>query len=166
MIDPLPHPVFLPFGEIIEDDAIWRKVVRQPSPRASLANEIENRIEDITLLIPRWTAQLAAGWKQFANDAPFMVFQVARVRFVLCHPKFSILSGDFCTVKSLGGCRFLDNWTFWTGSKISPKRGRVSMPISRCGKGVTRRDNLGGIGVIKACKIKGTYPTVLEELPK
>lgn len=99
MIDPLPHPVFLPFGEIIEDDAVGRKIVRQAPPRASLADEIENRVQYITVLVAWWAAQLASSWKQFANDASLLVFQVARIRFVLCHPKFSISVAIFVQLK-------------------------------------------------------------------
>ena len=117
MIDPLPQTLFLPFGEVVEDDTIRGKIVGQPSPRASLANEIKNCIQDIALLVARWATQLASGWKHFAKDTPLIVFQITRIRFILCHPKFSILSGDFCTAKSLTDCGFLSNWTFWTGSQ-------------------------------------------------
>lgn len=72
----------------------------ETSPSASLAHKIKNCIEDISLLIARRTSQSAFGWKQPADDVPFKVFQIARIWFVLCHPKLFILDDDFCTAKS------------------------------------------------------------------
>lgn len=112
MIDALPHSLLLPLGEIIEDDAVGWKLVRQPSPRAALANEIEDPIENVSLFVARRSSKLASRWKQFAYDVPLLFFQITGVRFVLCHPKLSILDGCFCTAKSSGACCFLANRTY------------------------------------------------------
>jgi hypothetical protein len=91
--------------------------VGQGPPSATLANQVENCVQDITLLIAGRSAQLASGWKQLAYDVPLHVFEITRIRFVLCHPKFSISGGVFCTVKSFRAWQFLAIPTFWTGSQ-------------------------------------------------
>jgi hypothetical protein len=118
MIDPFPHSVLLPLGKVIIDDPIGRKVVGQPSPSAALTNEVKNRVEDVALLVSRRAPKLASSRKLLLDDVPFCLAHVARIGFVLGHPKLSTLGGLICTAKSAGMRHFFAKRTFWTGSKI------------------------------------------------
>ena len=71
MIYPFPHPLLLPLGKVIEHDAIGRKIVRQPSPGATLPHKIMDRLEDRSLTITRRPPQLAAKWKQLLQNISF-----------------------------------------------------------------------------------------------
>jgi hypothetical protein len=78
MIYPFPHPLLLPLGKVIEHDAIGRKIVRQPSPGATLPHKIKDRLEDRSLTITRRPPQLAAKWKQLLQNIPFFTFSARR----------------------------------------------------------------------------------------
>jgi hypothetical protein len=78
MIYPFPHPLLLPLGKVIEHDAIGRKIVRQPSPGATLPHKIKDRLEDRFLTRTRRPPQLAAKWKQVLQNIPFFTISARR----------------------------------------------------------------------------------------
>ena len=76
------------------------QIVRNHSPRASAAGDIENGIEDLAAAITRRASHFASRGEELTDDIPLSIRNIAGIRSSLWHPKF-------CTTKYIQCTAFL-----------------------------------------------------------
>jgi len=80
--DPLPSAVIAPLGEIAEDRALGRQVVRQHVPLATAAIEVQNRVDNLPEInVPRTAEIVRALWRQQRrNQIPLVEGEIRGIR--------------------------------------------------------------------------------------
>lgn len=121
-MNPLPEPQFLPGGEIVINQPPRGQIVRNHSPRASAAGDIENGIEDLAAAITRRASHFASLGEALTDDIPLSIRNIAGIRSSLWHPKFCTTKYIQCT--AFLSCSFSATYafpivmqTFFTASK-------------------------------------------------
>src|SRR5690606_19245197 len=79
IMDTLPRAVLLPEAEVMKGNAIRRQIVRQGPPRAAIARDVEDRIEDFAAtVLGRTPTGLGLGHPRL-DASPLFVREVGRV---------------------------------------------------------------------------------------
>ena len=78
-VQPFPCPVRLPPAESVEDDPVGRKVVRQTTPGAAVARDVEDRVDDFTFTVLRRSANCRVARNPGLHPSPLRIRQIGRV---------------------------------------------------------------------------------------
>ena len=89
IIDFLPEPVLAPLGKVVVAQPPRRQVMRQEPPRAPAAHDVEDGIDDQSPVVTRWPSKLWRHRQQRAQERPFNISKITRIRFLVRHPKLS-----------------------------------------------------------------------------
>lgn len=79
VVQPLPRAVRLPLAEPVEHDVERREVVRQRSPSAAIASDVQDRVDDLTLRVLRRTTSRGVLGNPRLDPSPLRCRQVCRV---------------------------------------------------------------------------------------
>ncbi len=91
VVEPGPHALILPMGEIVPDQFPWRQIVRQHPPRAATADQVEDRIGDRALRVFLRTTGFSCFWNRGIEERPLLIPKVTGIRFRatgIYHPQF------------------------------------------------------------------------------
>src|SRR5262245_4596661 len=80
VVEPLPGSGSAPLMEIITDRPFRREVMRQSGPGASGAQDVEDRVEDLTKVGPSWGTHRERRREQRFEEGPSFVGEVAGIR--------------------------------------------------------------------------------------
>lgn len=73
----LPHTSFLPLREIVVADSPWRKVLGHHPPGDTASDQVENGVDNSTLLVLRRPSKLGGSRNKRFNYSPLFVGKVA-----------------------------------------------------------------------------------------
>lgn len=75
-----PSAILLPLAKVMKHNSIRRQIVRQATPRAAVAGDIQNGVDDFSPRILRRPAARLRPWHPRLDPPPLHVRQIGRVR--------------------------------------------------------------------------------------
>src|SRR5439155_26219095 len=80
IMNAVPRSVGLPHAEVMKNDAIRRKIMRQAPPDAAIARLIQDRVDDLAAWVLRRPSAGLGLRNQRRDSVPVIVRQIGRVR--------------------------------------------------------------------------------------
>ena len=77
----LPNSLMPIFPVVVMNRWPWRKIMRQYSPRAAGANQVQDSIDNLSHVSVSWSATGLGWWQQWLDQFPLFICQISWVRY-------------------------------------------------------------------------------------